>query len=277
MILSEKQIELINKKVRIFFHFNSSEKLKWIKMEKGFSNTKFIIKSRNDEPLSVCKIYNNDPIISARKRLQNEKRALELFGGKVAPELIWTDNSTILCYKYIKGKEIINLTNEERKNIEEELVKTIEFVHNYNNLSLKENKEQYSQLSSFYSTILDNYEKMNLSVPKHISKQFSLIRNSLKNLYLSMESERIKISYIHGDLVPLNIIVEKNQVSFIDFEYFRIDIPIFDYLYFNYFADKHQLKIKLPVILKNKEIKNVYTNLIKLLNIYWSLSNEIEL
>ncbi|MHA1116146.1 MAG: phosphotransferase family protein [Candidatus Heimdallarchaeaceae archaeon] len=275
MILSEKQIEKLNKKIRHYFHFSSSVKLKWQKMEKGLSNTKFLIESKDNSPLAVCKIYEKDQAIPAEKRLQNEKKALELFGGKIAPELIWTDNSKILCYNYIIGTEITNLTNEERKNIEEEFRKTVDFIHSYSNKNFEKTKKQFSKLQSFYFRIFDNYEKMNLSVPEYMSAKIPIIKNKLKNLYEILQSEGLKVSYIHGDLVPLNIIVNGNQVSLIDFEYFRMDISIFDDLYFNYFSDKHQLNIELPVISVNKEIQEVYEELIQLLNNYWLFSKKL--
>ena len=94
--------------------------------------------------------------------------------------------------------------------------------------------------------------------------EFSKIIGNLENI---IRDSKEGFCYIHGDLVPPNILISGKKVCLIDLEYFRPDLPLFDYVYLQYFAKHH--KIPVNIKLPKGNLTKIYCDLISCLNTLW--------
>ena len=113
--------------VKVMKKYNFMPELVWTKLDKGFTNTKYLITTKSQKPLAVCKVYCDADIIPPAIRFEREKQALEIFGGDIAPKIIWSSDANILVYEYAQGKEILKMDLDQEK--KELLEKTVAHVH----------------------------------------------------------------------------------------------------------------------------------------------------
>lgn len=260
MNIEEKLKMRINIAVAQRFHCNFTE-LTWEKLNKGYSNDKFVIKMLDDTPLALCKIYRDRDIISYRKRIKREQLGIELLARNVAPDFIRVIPPNILIYAFIPGNDLTektNITEEDMNNIKQ----SINVIHV---VSRKRKTASRYDLINFYNDLFKDYKNSEIIDDELLDE----LVNSIKDVaQIAIEKEN-EITYVHGDLVPANILFQKYAVYFIDWEYFRVDLPAFDYVYFNYYAKKHNLPtVSLPDTITDREI-DVYERLIESLDKIW--------
>ncbi len=270
MFVNEEIFDLVNKAIDDFYSLNRPIKLKWKKVDKGYSNDNFFV-TANEKTLAVVKQYKEDPILPAKRKLSNELTALKLYSKvNLAPAIIWFSvDYNILCYSFIAGndlceKEEIGLI--DNKNDIRVINNAFSVIHNFN--VDKEEKKHPNYVIEFYRSIFESYKKQGL-VDMHLNKKIDDLLKSLTDL---LPSYAQNIGYIHGDPVPTNIISDNSHICFIDFEYFRVDLPIFDLIYFNYYSTKHRLALHIDLTEEDNFYRDIiwlYYDLINILNKLW--------
>ncbi|MHA1667543.1 MAG: phosphotransferase [Candidatus Heimdallarchaeaceae archaeon] len=244
--------------VMLMEKIHDSTNFTWEKLELGLTNTKYLIKSEGRKPLAVCKIYSENEIFENFTRLESEKQALKLFGGKIAPELIWANEEGVLVYKYVEGRELNKSKNF--KNIEERIKKTIDTI---SEITREKRKLEVKEITEYYYSIYEKCKNSKLNYPEKLLLSFENIIGEVGELIKEYEEE---INFIHGDLVPTNLIVKNEKITLIDWEFFRPELSFFDYEYFNYYAKKHNIPISISKEKAKKEKERAYRHLIKILN-----------
>ena len=244
--------------VEVMKKYNFMPELIWSKLDKGLTNTKYLITTRSRKPLAVCKVYSNEDIIPPAIRFEREKQALEIFGGDIAPEIIWTSKVNILVYEYIQGTEFLKIDSEQNK--KELLEKTLSYIHE----KARESKIPSKQdVNDFYVGLIEEYENSPKNYPPALIED---LKKLMKKHGKTIDSNEDILTYIHGDLVPPNLLFQDNKLKLIDWEYFRPELPCFDNNYLNYYSKAHKLQIEVDV---EKERKDLYVQLIDILEKLW--------
>ena len=230
----------------------------WEKLRQGYSNDKWLLKLRDGTPLAIAKFYKNDLILPSEFRFENEKKALELFQRRYAPELITSIEHKAIVYGYIPGIELSNssINSHYAQNILEIL-----------NMITDEGKAtaKLEDVINFYDRLIKNYETLAKKGDEDIAK----LKTATSEITDLIEQNNSELTYIHGDLVPANIIAQGEVIYLIDWEYFRTELPIFDKVYFNYYANKHNLSIRLDLNDVDKQLYAAYENLVMMLDKLW--------
>jgi len=206
-----------------------------------------------------------DNLVREVKLYENNK------DNKLLPNLVDSYISKDYCLivlEKIKGKTLSNKRNDYNTHLFHnkrlDIAKSILNIKNIklnnkldNNYNRKEKLDKYLEESKIY-----------------LSKRTYLKINSLYNILIK-ESENV-IS--HGDLVPTNIIVDKDNVHFIDWEYISLKPTFYDLSYFLMFSKSyHPLDILDELKVDKKEVY-IDAILLSLKEIYnWSkLYNKID-
>ena len=157
-----------------------------------------------------------------------------------------SNNYCLIVLKKINGKTLSN----ERNNYSTHLSHNKRLLIAIDILNIKNIKVNY-KLDNDYSrkVKLDKYLEES---KKYLSTRTYLKINSLYN-YLIKESKNTVIS--HGDLIPTNIIVDKKEVYFIDWEYISLRPIYYDLTYFLMFSKAyHPLDILSELKVNNEEV-----------------------
>ncbi len=247
--------------VAIIRECKGSLELDWQLMQKGYSNIKYKITRKDGTPLAVCKIYNEDNIISPITRLKNEKKAIEIFAGTYAPTFIWSNNKKILVYKYISATETTETWMTEEK--QKQIVKMIKNIHQKG----KQLHPKIGEIKTFYKNLIHKYKKV-------LYHEYPSLIDSLQkqstDLLDTISDYSHELTYIHGDLIPTNFLLQDNRPFLVDWEYFRPELTIFDIEYLNYYADKEQVDIHMSH--EYPQLTEIYKKLIDSLNKCWWLN-----
>lgn len=157
-----------------------------------------------------------------------------------------SDNYCLIVLEKINGKTLSNQRNNYNTHLSHN--RRLEIAKNV--LNIKNIKINY-ELESKYSRKekLDKYLEKSR---KYISKNIYLKINSLYNI-LGKES---KLVISHGDLIPTNIIIDKDEVKFIDWEYISYMPKYYDLTNFLLFSKVHHSLDILDELNANK--KEVY-------------------
>ena len=171
-----------------------------------------------------------------------------------------SNNYCLIVLKKINGKTLSN----ERNNYSTHLSHNKRLLIANSILSIKNIKVNY-KLENEYSR-KEKLDKYLEETEKYLSKKTFLKINSLYN-YLIKKSKNNVIS--HGDLIPTNIIVDKDNIKFIDWEYISLRPKYYDLTYFLMFSKEYcpldilsELNVNKKeiyidaIILSLKEIKN---------------------
>ena len=236
--------------------------LSWKKIQKGYSNDKYIISRPDETPLAICKIYTRRNIIHPKLRLRREQEALEMFARNVAPDLIRVIKPNLLVYSFIPGVDATE-KKEISKEEFEQIKKNIQIIHA---LGRSKKKPSRYDMVAFYDGLFRDYKNSEIIEEDLLDRLSEAIRNVAQ---IAIEKET-DITYIHGDLVPANILFQKHATYFIDWEYFRVDLPIFDYVYLEHYSKKHNLTLPISHDYSEKEWE-AYENLITTLDDIWWL------
>ena len=237
--------------------YNQYRHFVWIELNKGYINKNLLVRGEDNEPIAICKYYPDDEIFPPEIRYEREINALELFGGTLAPNIIWKKRPRILVYEYLKGKDL--LETQIDVSVQNEIFDSIKKIHDIAKIKRKPHIED---VTKYYQLLIKNYTSSNITYPTTLVKNLEdLIEDQKEILDEFIEN----ITYVHGDLVPPNLIID-NQVKFIDWEFSRPELSFYDYQYFNYYAKAHGLSISLEI---DKKFQEFYDKLIDVLERLW--------
>lgn len=157
-----------------------------------------------------------------------------------------SNNYCLIVLKKINGKTLSN----ERNNYSTHLSHNKRLLIANNILNIKNIKVNY-KLENDYKR-KEKLDKYLEETKKYLSKRTYLKINTLYN-YLIKESKSNVIS--HGDLIPTNIIVDKENIKFIDWEYISLRPIYYDLTYFLMFSKAyHPLDILSELKVNNEEV-----------------------
>ncbi len=244
--------------VEVMKKYNFMPELIWSKLEKGFTNTKYLITTKSQKRLAVCKVYSDADIIPPVIRFKREKLALELFGGDIAPKIIWSSNANILVYEYVQGKEFLKMDLDQEK--KELLEKTLDHIHDKARIAKSPLKQD---VMDFYNRLIEEYENSPKNYPPELIEELKKITKIHGKI---LDSNEENLTYIHGDLVPPNLLFQEKKLMLIDWEYFRPELPCFDSNYLNYYSKAHKIPFEMIV---EKERRDQYIQLIDTLEKLW--------
>ena len=248
---------------------HSIESLEWLENKKGFVNSNMLIIDQNKNPIAICKFYPEDEIFPANERYNREDHALTILRdiGGVSPIQFFCPSKKHVLYKYVEGIELHNVVIDEE--IRNYIKKTLLTVHERSRVILLPKPKE---VTYFYQILHNRYISSKLNYPDELLTEFHQLIKEQNTLLIKY---RDQLTYVHGDLVPPNIIfkqLEKHEINtrlpimLIDWEFYRPELRFFDYVYFNYYAKEHNLPIYLEV---EDEIENFYIRLIDVLERLW--------
>lgn len=242
----------------LMVEFELSSKLIWEKINEGYTNENYTIKKSNGSPLAVCKIFTDDEIYLRKERFEREVSALEKYSGNIAPQVLYQKNSKILIYNYVEGTGLHKLSP---KLIDISYVKdTLDTLHS---APISKDKTLKSDVISFYKTIALRYQKSKFAYPQKLINSLLTLAHRQEEL---LDTYTEFLTYVHGDLVPPNLIYRNSSITLIDWEFSRPELVFFDYQYLNYYAKAHNLSIEIEI---EKDLQLFYDELIDILERLW--------
>lgn len=179
------------------------------KLEGGFINNVYL------ENGVVVKSFTNDTLvgISSAERAMNEKRALKIFGGTLAPRLI-SSSDTVVHQEFVEG-ELYEARARRGENLFEESGSVLAQIHNFH--------RSRCSLAFYYE---ERFQKaFNFAEPILRAERLSLVFNVCWTTVSELGSR-----YVHGDFWLGNLIGkpgEKPRV--IDWEFSGIGSPFEDF------------------------------------------------
>lgn len=238
--------------------FMLSSKLKWEKINEGYTNENYTIKKSNGSPLAVCKMFTDDEIYLRKERFEREVSALEKYSENIAPKILYQKNSKIVVYKYVEGTGIHQIT--PKLNDIKYIENTLDILHS---VSIPKRKSLKSEVTSFYNTIAIRYQESKLAYPQKLINALLTLAHQQEEL---LDTYTEFLTYVHGDLVPPNLIYKNNKITLIDWEFSRPELVFFDYQYLNYYARAHNLSIEIEM---ENDLQLFYNELIDNLERLW--------
>jgi thiamine kinase-like enzyme len=238
--------------------FTLSSKLHWEQINEGYTNENYTIMKSNGSPLAVCKIFTDDEIYLSKERFKREISALEKYSETIAPKILFQKNSKIIVYQYVEGTGLHQLPPELID--VDQVKKTLDILHSF---SVSRRKPTKSDVTSFYIKIAKRYQKSKLAYPHKLIDSLLKLINQQEEL---LDTYTEFLSYVHGDLIPPNLIYKNNKITLIDWEFSRTELIFFDYQYLNYYAKAHNLPIKIEM---EDELQLFYNKLIDVLERLW--------
>lgn len=157
-----------------------------------------------------------------------------------------SDYYCLIVLEKIKGKTLSNQRNDYNTHLSHnKRIEIAKAVLNIKNIKLNfEINKAYSRKEK-----LDKYLEKSKN---YISKK---TYTKIKSMYNVLSKESKKVVMGHGDLIPTNIMLDKNTVKFIDWEYISYMPELYDLTYFLMFSKvNHTLDILDELKVNNKEI-----------------------
>lgn len=238
--------------------FELSSKLQWEKITEGYTNENYTIMRSNSSPIAVCKIFTEDEIYHSKERFKREVSALKKHSGSIAPKVLYQKNSKILVYNYVEGTGI-HLFSPKLIDINH-VKNALNILHS---TSITDSKPKKSDVTSFYQTIAKRYRQSKLAYPQKLIDSLLSLSHQQEEL---LDAYNDHIAYVHGDLIPPNLIYQNNKIILIDWEYYRPELIFFDYQYFNYYAKAHKLSLKIEL---ENDLQLFYNKLVDVLERLW--------
>ncbi len=201
-------------------------------------NDNYFAKVGNDSN----KVFFNN-LVNEIKLYENNQNNLVL--PKIVDSYV-SDKYTLIVLKKVNGKTLSDQRNNYNIHLSHSMrLKIARSVLEIKSIKIKcELDKKYNR-----KELLNKYLER---VKNYLSKKTFLKIMSLSN-YISKESKNIAIS--HGDLVPTNIILDKDIIKFVDWEYIAYRPEFYDITYFLMFSKKrHSLKIIDELNIDNNEV-----------------------
>lgn len=255
----------------------------WKSLNKGFVNSSLVAFNENNEPLMVCKFYPEDEIYIAEERRDRENSAYNFMAnrnlmGLISPSSFTVPDDEYIAYFFVEGTELhLTEIDDEVKTFIE---RTLKKLHDSRNQSKERNNPPLpKEVTEYYEMLLQRFSSSEHNYPQELLVEFEGL---IKEQACLLEKYSDHLTFVHGDLVPPNIIVDKSvefppgnrePVVFIDWEFYRPELSFFDYVYFNYYAGVHKLPIYLEV---EKEVEDFYVRLVDVLERLWRFGYEIK-
>lgn len=238
--------------------YRLSSKLHWEKIDEGYTNENYTIMKSNGSPLAVCKIFADDEIYLSKERFKREISALEKYSETIAPKILFQKNSKVLVYDYVEGTGLHQLSP---KLIDiDQIINTLDILHS---VSISKRKSVKSDVTSFYTNIANRYQKSKLAYPQKLIDSLLTLAYQQEE-FLDTYTEFL--TYVHGDLIPPNLIYNNYKITLIDWEFSRSELVFFDYQYLNYYAKAHNLSIEIEM---ENNLQLFYNELIDVLERLW--------
>lgn len=234
------------------------QEFNWEPIEKGYTNEKYLISDTNNIPIAMCKLFSENEIYKPELRFEREKHALELYGGDIAPKLIWTNNTGILVCEYLIGEEL-HLVDYNKLN--PSLI--IDLINKIHNTSRKKRNALKDDVIRYYSQIIDFVSSSKDEYPQKLIDKLKIL-NIRQTEILDEHSKYL--AHVHGDLIPPNFIVSEDEIKILDWEFSRPELPFFDFQYFNYYAKAHNIPIQLEI---PGDLEKFYHDLVDVLERLW--------
>ncbi len=157
-----------------------------------------------------------------------------------------SDEYCLIVLERINGKTLSNQRNDYNTHLSHNkrvaIAKAV--------LNIKDIKLNF-EITKTYSR-KEKFEKYLEKSKNYITNNTYIKLNSLYNV-LSKESKKVVMG--HGDLIPTNIMLDKNTVKFIDWEYISYVPELYDLTYFLMFSKvSHTLDILDDLKVNNKEV-----------------------
>ncbi len=244
--------------IAIIESFKDYQEFSWQPIEKGYTNQKYLISGKKNNPLAVCKIFSKNEIYKSELRFEREKHSLELFGGDIAPQLIWSSKSGIIVYEYLVGVELHLV---DYNNLNPALI--TELIKKVHKKTRKESKSLKDDVLKYYSSIL---ELVSSSTDEYPKKLIDKLRKLTIRQSEILDDHSKYITHVHGDLIPPNFIINDGDVKLLDWEFSRTELPFFDFQYFNYYAKAHGIPIQLSI---PGNLEKFYHDLVDILERLW--------
>ncbi len=189
---------------------------------------------------------------------------MEIFGSSVSPQIIWKNETDTIVYEYVEGSELlkVQITNRLKKKIKQ----TLDSIHEIGKLKLQPSPEE---VTKYYERIYQKFSSSENNYPSNLLDAFQKLIEEQPRLLVKYQDN---ITYVHGDLVPPNIIVKEN-INLIDWEFYRPELSFFDFVYLNYYSKAHNLPISFKV---NFEINDFYFRLVDTLEQLWSYGYKLK-
>ncbi len=167
----------------------------------------------------------------------------------IVPKLVdsfVSDEYCLIVLERINGKTLSNQRNDYNTHLSHNkrvaIAKAV--------LNIKDIKLNF-EITKTYSR-KEKFEKYLEKSKNYITNNTYIKLNSLYNV-LSKESKKVVMG--HGDLIPTNIMLDKNTVKFIDWEYISYVPELYDLTYFLMFSKvSHTLDILDDLKVNNKEV-----------------------
>jgi len=242
----------------LMVEFKLSSKLHWEQINEGYTNENYTIMKSNGSPLAVCKLFTDDEIFFSKERFKREISALEKYSKTIAPKILFQKNSKIIVYQYVEGTGLHQLSP---KLIDiDQIKKTLAVLHS---VSISKRKSLKSDVTSFYNNTAIRYQKSKLAYPQKLIDSLLTLAHQQEEL---LDTYTDRLTYVHGDLIPPNLIYNNNKITLIDWEFSRPELVFFDYQYFNYYAKSHNLSIEIEM---ESDLQLFYNELIDVLERLW--------
>ena len=219
-----------------------NKKVKSVQIIKGRGNSSVYKIEMNSGQEYAGKFYP-DPTFDDRDRLAKETKAcrfLHSYGIKSVPEHVWSDtNLNFGLFEWINGKEIVEITDED-------VNRAAEFVTSLAKLSEHTSNKEFSLASAacLSGQMIEEQIRDRYATIREFSYFNSELRRFLENDFVHTFEEilskskkiwpgtfEIELSADYQLLSPSdfgfhNIMLTKDGLKFIDFEYFGWDDPV---------------------------------------------------
>ena len=163
------------------------------------------------------------------------------------------EKSNFLILEYLNEKKFLNLKIEFLKGkINHKLInkisKNLSIIHN-NSMKKNIEKKFSPNFINFYDLRLDAY----FNEVKRVHPNLSLFVNNINKQY-----KKNRITLVHGDMSPKNILFYKNEIKFLDAETSNFGDPVFDVVFFT----NHLLIKSIYLPNKKSQFLKAYKNFI---------------
>ena len=156
--------------------------------------------------------------------LKKEEKLFERYNEGIKTKKFQLDNRIIYIEPYIEGKRCqVENFNEQKKAIKWLL--SFQLKTERDKWKLEKFKVELDELKKYLKDLLE-YGEIN-----EVSEK--ILQNDLKTFYDLMGSSNLNICSEHGDFCKSNILLNRSELSILDFEYFEeIGNPVFDFCFF---------------------------------------------
>jgi len=226
MQITKSQIERICKQLK-------KNPVKYSFLAKGNHNTNYVIKTNDGN--YILRIENN----SQFKNLTKEYTILKSLKSGLGPKIYFFDHShkiipaDYFVEEFIEGKHPKEKLNNS---FAKKMARWLKKLHSTRTLSLSECMSKgYYSLSCAIKPYYNNFEKYHYCLNAELTQTLEILFQ--KTIKLSKNNDKLfyglkKFPLLHRDLSKDNILITKDAVKLIDWEFAGPGVPEWDLVYF---------------------------------------------